>query len=302
VADPAAAGDGDDDGAAADGDDDDGGEAELVEDAAAAAAEPSARGAYVSILERPKVIEPPHDNGPRQPCSRARSREARAIVQARLIDRARAHGVQLDRRCKFHPDNDLLRAHEANKTALASLQWKCKSCGKVFRSEAYIDAHFDRRHMDALPADATVCLADFCDVLGCASAALPTGAACSEPAQQRRRVLCQHLMHSCFPPERNADYWHVHERFERELCDRLTCGAGALRDVREDAGYALRIVGTCIACVVLAVLGCGIWCHQMDARLGPDLRRRSSRAKPAGGGMAGWAHRLGFGPRRTHLD
>lgn len=40
-------------------------------------------------------------------------------------------------------------------------------CFAPDRSEEYLDKHFDNRHMDKLPEDATVCLADYCDVLQC---------------------------------------------------------------------------------------------------------------------------------------
>ena len=41
---------------------------------------------------------------------------------------------------------------EDQKEELRPNQWKCNSCGKMFRSEHYIDLHMDRKH----PPKATV--------------------------------------------------------------------------------------------------------------------------------------------------
>ncbi|KAJ1619010.1 hypothetical protein T492DRAFT_1089063, partial [Pavlovales sp. CCMP2436] len=267
---------------------------------AAAATEPAG---WVPIPERPKLPQPQYATGPKQPCSRAKSREARQIVDERLIAKALSYGVQIDRRCKLHPDNDLLRPHEANKSMASSSQWRCKTCGKVFRTEAYIDMHMDRKHADTLPANRNVCPADFCDILGCRSAVLGGGAGCSEKLMQRRRVLCQHLMHNCFPPSLNAEYWHVHEWFEHELCDQLTCGPAISATSASGAARVLRIVGTVIVVLLATVIGLGIWCHRMEACTGPDLRRRSGRAKSArGSGIGALLRRVGFGGARAHLD
>jgi rubredoxin len=48
-------------------------------------------------------------------------------------------------------------------------QWRCGLCGKVFKSEQYIDAHLVRRHTDSLPAAGGTCLAEYCDILRCPS-------------------------------------------------------------------------------------------------------------------------------------
>lgn len=272
-----------------------------VGDPAAPAPAPSR---WVPIPERPKIPPPRRDHGPAQPCSRAKSREARRIVEERLVAKARTFDVQIDPRCKLHPRSDLLRAHEANKSALSSAQWKCETCGKLFRTEGYLDLHMDRKHMGTLPADASVCLADFCDILGCASSGPAAGVACSAPHMQRRRILCQHLMHNCFPPELNAEYWHAHELFEHELCDRLTCdpsSAGA--PFGQGGAHALRIVGSVVVGIVLIIVAIGVWCHQLDARTEPDLRRRRGRAtaKVGRGGFSALLGRVGLA-KRPHSD
>jgi hypothetical protein len=257
--------------------------------------------AFVPILHRPKIPQPQYETGPRQPCSRAKSREARQIIEERMLAKARAFGVQMDPRCKLSPQTDMLLAHEANKSALAAAQWKCKTCGKVFRTEGYLDMHFDRRHMDTVPTDANVCLADFCDILGCRSLRPSAGVACNPQQQQRRRVLCQHLIHNCFPPSLNAEYWHVHEMFERGMCDGLTCAPSTFAAVREGSGKTLRIVGTVVISILIVVIACAVGCHKLEARTGPDLRRRSGRPKASRGRAASWMVRLGL-RARAHSD
>lgn len=41
-------------------------------------------------------------------------------------------------------------AQEKSKVSVHSRLWKCRVCGKNFRSEIFIDRHFDSRHADII--------------------------------------------------------------------------------------------------------------------------------------------------------
>lgn len=273
----------------------------IVPESATAAAD------EIPIIDRPKIPQPAKEVL-RSTCSRARSREARAIIDEHVLAVARRHGITMDPKCKLHPDNDMLRAHEANKTMLSAAQWKCKTCGKTFRSEAYVDLHFDRRHMHTIPDGAHVCVGELCEALRCRSVAqAEAGVPCVRRVQQKRRMLCQLLMHNCFPPSLNEHYWHAHELFERAICDAHTCD-GAVINPSADGGASkqvLRAVFGGLFVVLLFIAFCGVLCHQLESRTRPDLQRRANRkAQPSRRRAQGWLRLLpGLGAkRRTHMD
>ena len=64
--------------------------------------------------------------------------------------------MSISHHCPLHPSNDRLRQHEEHKQAVTQYQWKCALCGKMFRSESYIDLHLERKHHDTLPTNSTL--------------------------------------------------------------------------------------------------------------------------------------------------
>ncbi|KAJ1463047.1 hypothetical protein M885DRAFT_504569 [Pelagophyceae sp. CCMP2097] len=106
-------------------------------------------------------------------CDRRRSRVARGVVREALFSGDAHFGSKLPRSCDLHPDRDVFLAHERAKKAVRANLWKCQTCGKQFRTEAFLDAHLEHRHADLIaPANATgqgVCLGDFCSFLDCPS-------------------------------------------------------------------------------------------------------------------------------------
>jgi hypothetical protein len=83
-------------------------------------------------------------------CARKQSRQARKIINDRVISVAKKHGYALPPDCPFHPENDCYLEQEAHKKELRKNVWECKHCGKQFRTEFYIDRHMDNKHMDKL--------------------------------------------------------------------------------------------------------------------------------------------------------
>ena len=141
-------------------------------------------------------------------CDRATAREARKAIKDMLIPLARSYGAEMSASCPLHKDHDRLFEHEAKKKTLSQFQYRCEICGKMFRSERYIDMHMDRKHLDTLPTSATTCLGEFCDILRCSgwikglkAHLRDDPAACVERDLESRRHFCQHLMHDCFMPQ-----------------------------------------------------------------------------------------------------
>jgi hypothetical protein len=109
--------------------------------------------------------------------------------------------------CPFHRDHDMLLKVEENKkqrkvifVCCVSLifkkkkcktTWRCSVCKSAFKEEASLDAHIRLKHPDKINKDATVCLADYCDILRCSDydyTLIPT--ACNQQQMDKRRYEC----------------------------------------------------------------------------------------------------------------
>lgn len=234
--------------------------------------------ADVPIQERPKVPAPPPE-GLEQPCSRSLSREAVQIVEDEFLPVIRHAGLPLQDKCKLNPGLNMFRAHEANKTKEGLTRWRCKTCGKTFRSQHYIDLHFDRRHMDTLPENATVCFGDFCSILGCKS--LLDGdlaSACSPRDMSRRRARCEALVHDCVLPSRHRQARVVMARLEASFCARLDCSRwGKAMRAKPNDGSTLWLVLVSVVISLVAVAYAMAWCWHMDRQHKPDFAPRGGR-------------------------
>ena len=199
-------------------------------------------------------------------CDRASAREARNAVNKELLPLAASLGATLSLDCPLHPEHDHLLLHEGNKTMITQFQWKCSICGKLFRSEHYLDRHFDRRHLDTLSAGASTCLGDFCDVLRCPSWLEGLRRERKELAKRNcrpaeldaRRHFCQHMMHDCFTAH-NADMHPVFETMDEHYCKPLSCaGQQSLREGHSQRAHTVHafsyvhafgaLIDSCTAC------------------------------------------------------
>lgn len=164
-------------------------------------------------------------------CERPSAREARAAVRTDVMALAARLGARMLPECPLHPDHDHLREHEAQKKPLTQWQWRCGICGKLFRSEHYLDLHLERRHADTLPHNASLCLGEFCDILRC-----PTwleavrqqhrhaqATACRRRELDARRHFCQHMVHDCFEPTGEGKAHAVFEGMDEYFCRPLSC-------------------------------------------------------------------------------
>lgn len=98
-------------------------------------------------------------------CDRTRSKEARYSLDRFLWEPLKWQQMRLSPECLLAPQNDILRAQEAQKLLMPDGLWKCSLCGKIFRSEHYHDKHLARKHSNMRYDTGTSCLADFCGTL-----------------------------------------------------------------------------------------------------------------------------------------
>jgi len=229
-------------------------------------------------------------------CSRSLSREARSILNNNLVPFAQQLGAEIATACPFHTDHDHLLQHEQVKQPITQWQWRCGLCGKVFKSEQYIDAHLERRHKATLPAvTGATCLADYCDILRCPSwvSSLRHNSLTCRPAElDSRRAFCQHLMHDCFVTHTDgSDLHHAFETIEEHFCEPLSCsGQHRLRagiDLArlphanpEDSHTSYYVVAGLLLCT-LAILYGGVLAWYSEVRAGSGgLSVRRGRRQP----------------------
>eukprot|EP00238_Polyblepharides_amylifera_P001502 CAMPEP_0196572184 /NCGR_PEP_ID=MMETSP1081-20130531/2267_1 /TAXON_ID=36882 /ORGANISM="Pyramimonas amylifera, Strain CCMP720" /LENGTH=177 /DNA_ID=CAMNT_0041889401 /DNA_START=305 /DNA_END=838 /DNA_ORIENTATION=+ len=131
--------------------------------------------------------------------------------------------------CALHKHKDMFREHEEHKYELRRSQWKCNYCGKIFRTEAFLDTHFENRHSDHIPKGAEVCLADYCDLIHC-DHDHPLRVkhehnffACKPTDVEGKRHLCEAIAQKCFPREEGPDLANMHDFFVRQFCEAHTC-------------------------------------------------------------------------------
>eukprot|EP00808_Paulinella_micropora_P019866 g494.t1 len=192
----------------------------------------------ICLLAFPLVVD---GQGKSAVCDRRQSRQARDIIQRKVILEASSAGYQLPSDCPWAPERDMLKQQEDFKEKITQREWNCKQCGKTFTSEDWLDAHLDRKHMQDIPATRDICLADYCDILQCADSsekAMPLGLntydykdplnamlkpACDPADMQKKQYLCQGLVQKCANPDHGSVHHRVYDIVTKSLCASLTC-------------------------------------------------------------------------------
>lgn len=187
-------------------------------------------------------------------CDRTRSKEARYALDTIAWRPLRTHNIYLQPDCILSREGDILRQQEAVKYQLNSAAWHCEICGKIFKTEYYLDMHLARRHKDERDDNGTVCLADLCGVMvpcvplghpplpPVSTATLvalakqntsvrvtptvtPLPMACTDEVARRRRVQsCTQVISECLRSSQHQEssfflQKHV-DRLRVELCER----------------------------------------------------------------------------------
>jgi len=201
-------------------------------------------------------------------CSRPISRAVRKALDTNILRPAGAAGVEAwPRGCPLDPARDLWGGHEKQKNRKRgqSGHWTCGYCGKVFKSEHYLDLHMERKHMSETPVSG-VCLADYCEAFeschGDKSKRKRHAAKeddCDNTTMEKHRHDCEQAMSRCFALDKDASR-KLHAQFSREYCRTLDCRIRAHRRSEVQSEYMpviiwlIFIVLICI--VVFAVVVC----------------------------------------------
>lgn len=183
--------------------------------------------------------------------------------------------------------------------------WRCTYCNKVFKSEHYLEQHFQNRHPYTIMRDGT-CLGDYCEMLECdlnhpdhQKAAEMSGIGCSQKLMQRRRHRCQSVVDTCFPPHHSDLANELHHRFEELYCSHLTCvqvghsqvpakvpvalmksaarRKGSSKDELRMSGWKkLYVVLGVLFGLVLVIFYLGMCLYRKDISIVEDLRKLSN--------------------------
>jgi hypothetical protein len=91
-------------------------------------------------------------------------------------------------------------------------------CNKVFKTEAFLEKHFENRHVGTIKSSGS-CLAEYCDLLECDLLAdfggdmhVGHSTHCSAKQMQRRRHRCHAVLDACFPPHLSAASNTLHHK------------------------------------------------------------------------------------------
>jgi len=200
--------------------------------------------------------------------------------------------------------------NEMHKKEARYQNWRCIYCNKVFKSEEYLEKHFENRHPSTIRKNG-VCLADYCDVLECDLHDLligdgyePAKMYCNPKTMERRRHRCHSILDKCFPPHVSEVSNHLHHRFEDLYCKHLSCEMSEGGGYRQTAPHArlaasvsrqrggssnkqmggyqkLMLVLGVLFGLLLIIFYLGVWLYRKDMTLKKDLSKLSSarRAK-----------------------
>jgi hypothetical protein len=169
-------------------------------------------------------------------CNSAKSRASRQSLEENVFPVLEAEGYELTERCVWHPAHDALKEMEVNKKQTRRA-WKCLICKRSFAAEEFLDLHLKNKHPE-VTKETDVCLADYCDILGCEdyldpppiiedeNVVLPSPSPpppCTPASIEKRKFECNDLMHKCFPPNEGPVAHRLNLQFRKLFCDSLSC-------------------------------------------------------------------------------
>ena len=130
-----------------------------------------------------------------KPCDRKQSRAVRRTVHKDVLAMAQERDYELPKKCPFRPQNDRFNLHEQHKTRIRASLWECGICKKQFKSEEYLDQHFERKHIQL--STGVTCLEDYCGLFGvCKVNGMAYAPTCEEVP--RYQDLCLEAAKACW--------------------------------------------------------------------------------------------------------
>lgn len=215
-------------------------------------------------------------------CSRARSDEAVQAIEDVLLPEATRLGVEVPARCPLSAARDMFAKHRASAVKVRSRHWRCGMCEKLFKTRDYLDAHFDRAHADEVPDD-PVCLGDMCDILPCAAELAlrrARGWRCDPGEMERRRTLCNAVVHRCFDPTHGGRELEMHDAMTDAMCSRLHCDEDDTRPppppLPGKGTPRWRFVAACVVVVLVLVFYIVLYATRSERRHRDDLSNRTA--------------------------
>lgn len=156
-------------------------------------------------------------------CSRARSRQARTIINKLVIPRYSLQRLEIPNTCPLSPANDQYAVMEVMKRRLGS-KWMCSSCGKTYTNEPDLETHLIQTHNTQKIKG---CLADYCDILRCEPFfdMHKDHRECDVTSMADLKLKCLNMIRDhCSPVEfKPKERLQVEVAIQASICSFLTC-------------------------------------------------------------------------------
>ncbi|KAJ1485450.1 hypothetical protein T484DRAFT_1945444 [Baffinella frigidus] len=196
-------------------------------------------------------------------CSRARSRQARAILNEEFYPAVIRSRHKFPRECPLSKDNDIYLDNELHKKEARFGAYRCVYCNKVFKTESFLEKHFENRHVATIRNSAEGTYDG-------------EGARCNPKTMQRRRHRCHSVLDMCFPPHASEVSSTLHHKFEALYCDHLECEDGpAGMAMRAKKPHPLLQVFGVLFLLLLIIFYLGLCLYRKDMTIMADLRKLS---------------------------
>jgi len=226
------------------------------------------------------------------------SRAARRVVNEVIVPVMSFYDFEWKQICPLHPSNDKMLPLIRDAQYVRRNRWRCEICNKVFTSQEYIDFHMENKHADLMLTNATVCMADLCEILGCERFNVPSESdsysdnevirvPCSSAAMERRKFHCEQIMNSCFPKDGNSNEQKLNELFVKEFCFPLNCDSFlSLQDTNDivkkhssrwTVGSVFNAFSLVVILLSLGVFYLVVIVRRREMKLNDDLRYLSQR-------------------------
>ena len=210
-------------------------------------------------------------------CSRSYSKAARNILAQKGVLKFLAL-YTIPENCPLKPTNDIFGLQEEHKFQDPFNQWGCGLCGKFFKTEHFLDLHFDRKHDNERKSGPKVtCLADFCEILRCdiVNEYIQTTywemALCVDSKFDILRDICRRAIQNCVDTsldERNVEFFL--NKTEELLCSDLKCEKyyNITKDTVSDyLLYLLKYLWCFLSCLLIFIvysICCCVKMYQME--------------------------------------
>eukprot|EP01026_Neomeris_dumetosa_P077647 TRINITY_DN8384_c0_g4_i1.p1 TRINITY_DN8384_c0_g4~~TRINITY_DN8384_c0_g4_i1.p1 ORF type:complete len:163 (-),score=11.42 TRINITY_DN8384_c0_g4_i1:75-539(-) len=106
-------------------------------------------------------------NDENQICDRAKSRNARMVIETVLYPQLNKQGFSPPLSCPLNASYDMFLKQEHHKQRKGRRHWSCGFCNQTYRNEKALDNHMSQVHSHESYEGTKVCLADYCDALHC---------------------------------------------------------------------------------------------------------------------------------------